>query len=202
MLDYLTRRFQIRLALAAVLIPIVLFALGVGELYRCIRVVIGPHTMTFAEATSERLGRYTYIRVTGIAADLQRSEVLMRGKRPESGETSNWECAYIPMVSDDGTPPPGRGRIVAFLPHARDRKDLLALEDADELTGFVKCSFDRVNPGHRTLIRTLGGADPASCWIVDAERPSWLKALGLTGASAVIPLAAVIWCMKAPLERS
>src|SRR5262245_28312763 len=102
------RYYKARAVIAAIVIPIVLFCMGIGELWSCLRVAFGPRTLTFSEVAAEGLGGYGYVRITGIATDLRRAEVLMRGKRPEPGQLTNWEYAFIPLVSADESESAGR----------------------------------------------------------------------------------------------
>jgi hypothetical protein len=153
--------------------------------------------LTFSEVAAEGLGKYGYVRITGVAADLRRAHVLMRGQRPEAGESSNWECACIPLISPEGDERAARYRLLLRLPDARQPEDVADLQDADEITGFVKCTLNRLNPGQE--LKSLGGFDSSKCWVIEARRASWLKGFGLTGASAVIPVVFVVWRLRKPL---
>src|SRR5262249_46512215 len=107
---------------------------------------------------------------------------------------------YVPTSAAPDSPPAGGGRVLAFLPDARTTEDLEPLADADELVGFVDRPFTRLNPAHREIVKSLAGADGNRCWVVRVREPSWLKGLGFTLGSLVIPGVFAAWRLRRPLH--
>jgi hypothetical protein len=191
------RNFKARVMLALIVAPLVLLYWGLSELAVCTRVLFGPTTASYAEASSKGLAGYGYIRVTGVQFEPQRG-VVIRRRNLATREDGPWEGVYVPVAPGADAQASGRGRLLAFLCDAREPGDVAAVADEEGLVGFVDNVFTRINPGHQTIVKNLAGAAPSACWVVDVRRPSWLKGLGFTLGSLVIPGLFAAWKIRNP----
>ena len=191
-------RFQLRLLITAIVLPIVLFCMGVAETGRCCRALIGPSTISYDDACSKGLAGFGYVRITGVHPNVDKSTVIVR--KSDTGSPlaeKSWVGAYVPIEppeTDGQAAPapdpgfvPGQYALLAWLPNARSDDDVLELEEHDNIVGFVDSTFADVDPARQNLVKYVNRARADHCWIVKVRRPSWFRGLGLTLASLVIP---------------
>lgn len=189
--------FKARLAVTAIVVPIVLLCLGLGEFYACLRTVIGPTEVDYTKVSAEGLARYGYVRITGVELGLDKA-MAVGHKDPETRRLGAWEGVYIPVGPAADVQPSGRYHVLVFMPDARQPEDVAGLADAEEVVGFVEGEFVHINPAHQTIVRTLAGADGRFCWVLRMRRPSWGKAMGFVLGSLVIPGIFVVYKIKNP----
>jgi hypothetical protein len=93
---------QGRLFLVAIAATLVLLFMGMGELGRCLRAIVGPTSVSYAQMTQTGLAGYGYVRVTEATPALDRSMLVLRA--PREGRTGHAEVigGYTPV---DPAPP-------------------------------------------------------------------------------------------------
>lgn len=192
-----------RLFLIAGIACIVMIVMGIGETLRCARSLLGPSKVTFAEATSQGLAGYGYVRITGVRSDLEHSIVVVKQKKSRFGgevRETGWAGAYVP-IHDASATGPAPCSLLAWLPHARKDGDLLTMEElsgegGDELVGFVECPYEKLDFAEQRQIAPLAMVNTRGCWVVDVRPPSWFRGLGLTLAGVAIPGIAALVKLK------
>ncbi len=200
------RNDKARLFFLAVVLPIVLFCLGVGELWRCLRTLLPATSISYRQASAEGLSGRGYVRLTEVNPGVKRAVVVDLIKRDADRQVvdRHMDSAFVPAEpAGDDAAAQGRYRVLIWVPQARsveEAGDLLrgAMPAEGELLCFVECPFPELNPGYHQFIKHLAGARGENCWVVKIWRPSWKKGLGLTLAAVLIPGLIAVWQIRKP----
>lgn len=189
--DFLKQRAKMRLFAILVIVPLVMFFWGAGELWRCVRSVFGPSTITYTELSERGLRGYGYVRITDAAWVPDRAVALVEG--------NNVKAVYVPAMPATGIEVRGRHRVLVSFP-ASGVPEGTDLSASTEVVGWVQGSLDNQGGSVRDHLKTLTGAPMDECWVVAARGPSWLKGLGLAGGAVVFVGLVGLYLMKKPLN--
>ncbi|GEM_PF-2046501 len=195
---------KMRIFMTCAALSIGMLVFGLGELLRCGKTLLGPSTVTFAQATGQGgggLASYGYVRVTGARSAMDRTVIVMKMKKNQSVDQGQWAGAYVPIVDAADDQESGPCSLLAWLPQANEDADLDEMESlegeaGDELVGFVECAYEKLDPKHQQVIAPMARINTRNCWVVDVRKPSWLKGLGLVIGGLAIPGIAVAWKLK------
>jgi hypothetical protein len=194
--------YRMRVTLAIIILSVVAVVMGVGELWRCGRAIMGPSTVAFAPSGMGELASHGYVRVTGVRAATDRIAVVTKSKR--GGGEGAWKAAYIPLLDATDETDAAQCVLLAWSDGVRNDDDLqemadLTGPDGDEVVGFVKTSYERLDPSEQQKLAPLVRANTRNCWVIDVRRPSWFKGLGLTLLGLAIPGGWMLWKSRQPL---
>lgn len=199
---------QMRLFIGAGVAAVVAIFMGIGELGRCCRSLMGATDVTIAEVAANGLQSYSYVRITGVCPVMERSVIVSKINR-RTKEEKGWRYAYVPLVDAAGDPE-ASSSVLAWLPRARKDDDLMPLALLEEevcdgtspggvaVVGFVKNSYDRMDPQEQKEIAPLARVNSRNCWVVDVTPPSWFRGLAFTLGGLAIPVGFAIYKMKFP----
>ncbi len=192
-------RYKIRLVLSLIALVVLALVFGVGELWRCGRVLLGPTTVAFSPAGMNALASHGYVRVTGVRAAASRIAIVTKAKTG-----SAMKGAYLPLLDAADPSDEPQCVLLAWDGGARDNDDLVAMQtllgpNADEIVGFVESPFDRLDPDEQRKLAPVVRANARNCWVIDVHKPSWLKGFGLTLLGLGAPGGWAIWKSRQPI---
>lgn len=192
-------RYKVRLVLSLIALVVLSLVFGIGELWRCGRVLVGPTTVAFSPAGMNALASHGYVRVTGVRAATDRMAVVTKGKTG-----SAIKGAYLPLLDAADPSDESTCVLLAWDGGARDHDDLVAMQtlsgpNADEIVGFVESPFDRLDSSTQRKLAPVVRANTRNCWVIDVHRPSWLKGLGLTALGLSLPVGWLCWKSRRPI---
>src|SRR5262249_50726497 len=88
-------RMQMRLFVLVVGGTLALLIFGAGEFMRCCRTVLGPTTLTYADATQKGLAGYGYVRISGTMPTMEHAALV--ATRNRKGGEQRVIGAYVPF---------------------------------------------------------------------------------------------------------
>lgn len=194
--------YKLRMVLAIVIGAVVAIGFGVGELWRCARVLIGPTAVAFSPAGMNALATHGYVRVTGVRAAADRMAVVA-DSRPGAGG-AGIRGAYLPLLDATDSSDDQQCVLLAWDGGVRNQADVSAMTalsgpNGDEIVGFVMSPYDRLDPARQRNLAPVSRVNVRNCWVIDVHKPSWLKGLGLTLLGLGVPGGWVLWRSRRPI---